>query len=69
MVFPLARLIVALRITSPAAWIMVSGKIIDLVPDILTLVDADGIAGDADAALSQMVSHLEPVQARGRRAN
>ncbi|MFY8145887.1 MAG: cobalamin B12-binding domain-containing protein, partial [Rhodobacter sp.] len=30
MVFPLARLIVALRITSPAAWIMVSGKIIDL---------------------------------------
>jgi methanogenic corrinoid protein MtbC1 len=69
MVFPLARLIVALRITSPSAWIMVSGKIIDLVPEILTMVDADGIAGDAEAALSQMVNHLEPAQAQGRMAN
>jgi len=69
MVFPLARLIVALRITSPAAWIMVSGKIIDLVPDILTLVDADGVAGDAEAALSQMVNHLETARAPGRMTN
>ena len=69
MVFPLARLIVALRITSPATWIMVSGKIIDLVPDILTLVDADGVAGDAEAALSQMVNHLETARAPGRMTN
>jgi len=42
MIFPLARLIVALRISNPAAWIMVSGKITDIVPDIVGLVDADG---------------------------
>jgi methanogenic corrinoid protein MtbC1 len=69
MVFPLARLIVALRITSPAAWIMVSGKIIDLVPDILTLVDADGVAPDAETALAQMLDHIEPVREPGRVTN
>lgn len=69
MVFPLARLIVALRITSPAAWIMVSGKIIDLVPDILTLVDADGVATDAETALTQMLTRIEPVQEQGRMTN
>lgn len=69
MVFPLARLIVALRITSPAAWIMVSGKIIDLVPDILTLVDADGVATDAETALAQMLTRIEPVQEQGRMTN
>jgi methanogenic corrinoid protein MtbC1 len=69
MVFPLARLIVALRITNPAAWIMVSGKIIDVVPDILTLIDADGAAPDAESALTQMLDHIEPAQDRGRMAN
>jgi len=69
MIFPLARLIVGLRIASPAAWIMVSGKIIDLVPEILTLVDADGVAPDAETALSQMVGHLEPVPEQNRRTN
>ena len=53
MIFPLARLIVALRISNPAAWIMVSGKITDIVPDIVALVDADGAAGDAEAAWSR----------------
>ena len=61
MVFPLARLIVALRITNPAAWIMLSGKIIDVVPEVMTLVDADGIAEDAEAALVQMQAHIDPV--------
>jgi MerR family transcriptional regulator, light-induced transcriptional regulator len=60
MVFPLARLIVALRISNPAAWIMISGKILDIVPDVLTMVDADGAAEDAEAALSQMMAHVEP---------
>lgn len=69
MVFPLARLIVALRVTNPAAWIMVSGKITDLVPDILTLVDADGIASDAESALTQMLNHIEPEQDQGRMTN
>ncbi len=60
-VFPLARLIVALRIRNPASWIMVSGKITDLVPEILTLVDADGIADDAEEAMAQMQAHVEPL--------
>lgn len=58
MIFPLARLIVALRISNPGAWIMVSGKITELEPDILTLVDADGVASEAEAALEQMQAHL-----------
>ena len=63
-VFPLARLIVALRIRHPGSWIMVSGKITDLIPEILTLVDADGVANDPDGALAQMQAHLEPIRAR-----
>jgi len=59
MIFPLARLIVALRISNPAAWIMVSGKITDIVPDIVGLVDADGAAGDAETALEQMRAHVD----------
>lgn len=59
MVFPLARLIVALRISNPAAWIMVSGKIVDVVPDVVSLVDADGMASDAESALEQMRAHAD----------
>jgi methanogenic corrinoid protein MtbC1 len=62
MVFPLARLIVALRITSPAAWIMVSGKIVDLVPELPSLVDADDMAAYAETALAQITTHLEPLR-------
>jgi methanogenic corrinoid protein MtbC1 len=61
-VFPLARLIVALRIRHPGSWIMVSGKIVDLIPEVMTLVDADGIATDAEAALHQMQAHIEPIR-------
>ena len=64
MVFPLARLIVALRITNPAAWIMISGKVVDLIPEIQTLVDADGVANDAETALAQMQAHVAPALSR-----
>ncbi len=63
-VFPLARLIVAMRIRHPGSWIMVSGKITDLIPEIMTLVDADGTADDAESAMSQMQAHLEPIRSR-----
>ncbi len=65
-VFPLARLIVALRIRHPGSWIMVSGKILDLIPEVMTLVDADGVAGDAEDALAQMHAHIEPIKERVR---
>jgi MerR family transcriptional regulator, light-induced transcriptional regulator len=58
MIFPLARLIVALRLSNPGAWIMVNGKITDLEPDILSLVDADGIANDLESAEAQMEARM-----------
>lgn len=65
MIFPLARLIVALRISNPGAWIMVSGKITELEPDICALVDADGVAADAPAALAQMLARLDRTPMQG----
>jgi MerR family transcriptional regulator, light-induced transcriptional regulator len=65
-VFPLARLIVALRIRHPGSWIMISGKILDLIPEIMTLVDADGMASDAEDALAQMHAHIEPIKELSR---
>lgn len=62
-VFPLARLIVGLRVRHPGSWIMVSGKITELIPEIMTLVDADGVANDPESALTQMHAHLEPIRA------
>ncbi len=54
MLFPLARLIVALRMSNPSAWILVSGPITDLVPDVVNLVDADACAHDLTEAEAMM---------------
>lgn len=58
MIFPLARLIVALRVTNPAAWIMVGGQIVKEEPHIQSLVDADGIVLDISSAEAQMEAHM-----------
>lgn len=58
MIFPLARLILALRVSNPEAWIMVSGAIVDQEPDLATLVDADAIATDAPSAEAQIELHM-----------
>lgn len=58
MVFPLARLIVALRVSNPAAWIMIGGQIVQEEPHILSLVDADGVVSDIQSAEQQMEAHL-----------
>ena len=58
MIFPLARLIVALRVTNPGAWIMVGGQIVQEEPHIQSLVDADGIVLDISSAEAQMEAHL-----------
>ena len=58
MIFPLARLIVALRMTNPAAWIMVGGLIVHEEPHIQSLVDADGVVLDIQSAEAQMEAHL-----------
>lgn len=58
MIFPLARLIVALRVSNPAAWIMVGGLIVQEEPHIQSLVDADGVVSDIHSAEAQMEAHL-----------
>ena len=58
MIFPLARLIVALRVTNPAAWIMVGGQIVREEPHIQSLVDADGVVLDIQSAEAQMEAHM-----------
>jgi methanogenic corrinoid protein MtbC1 len=64
MIFPLARLIVALRVSDPSVWIMVCGKITELEPDIRNLVDADAAINDLDEAERLIIAHMT----RGQRA-
>jgi MerR family transcriptional regulator, light-induced transcriptional regulator len=58
MIFPLARLIVALRVTNPGAWIMIGGQIVKEEPHIQSLVDADGIVTDIQSAEAQMEAQV-----------
>lgn len=52
----LARLIVALRIVKPSAYIMVSGQILDKDPDAARAADADNAITNADAAIGILES-------------
>lgn len=56
---PLARLIVALRICRPDAWILVGGELFEVNPAAATLVDADAVVVDATAAPALMQAHLD----------
>jgi MerR family transcriptional regulator, light-induced transcriptional regulator len=58
MLFPLARLIVALRVSNPGAWIIVSGPIVAMEPEVAHLVDADAAATDFTEAEAMMESYL-----------
>ena len=58
MIFPLARLIVALRVTNPGAWIMIGGQIVKEEPHIQSLIDADGVVLDIQSAETQMEAHM-----------
>lgn len=64
MLFPLARLIVALRVTNPGAWILVCGPITDLEPDVVNLVDADACARDFSQAEQMMEAYVADLQRR-----
>lgn len=54
MLLPLIRLKVALRVGHPRAWIMICGKITELVPDLAQRVDADLVATDVASAIDDM---------------
>lgn len=50
----LARLIIALRISRPFAYIMVSGQIVNDAEDIVSVLGADGVANDFESAQAIM---------------
>ncbi len=54
MLVDMARLVVALRVCKPHGFILVSGHITEMEPDIVDLVDADAFAGSVPSAISQL---------------
>ncbi|SDW87761.1 cobalamin B12-binding domain-containing protein [Roseicitreum antarcticum] len=54
LIAPLIRLLLGLRVSAPGAFILLSGKILDLHHDIAQEVDVDGVASTIDQALAQM---------------
>lgn len=66
MLFPLARLIVALRVSNPGAWILVCGGITAIEPDVAHLVDADASAPDLASAEAAMDEYLSVMQGQAR---
>jgi methanogenic corrinoid protein MtbC1 len=51
---PLSRLMVALRITNPRAWIFICGNVVDEAREAIDLMDPDGVVTDIDTALDVM---------------
>lgn len=66
MLLPLIRLKIALRIRNPQAWIMICGKITEVVPDLAARVDADYVATDVASAIDEM-QHLMTTASTGRK--
>lgn len=66
MLFPLARLIVALRLSQPGAWIIICGRIAEFVPEVAHLVDADAAAADLTEAEALMEAHVAELAARAQ---
>ncbi|NJM82331.1 MAG: hypothetical protein HC844_07420 [Tabrizicola sp.] len=56
--FALARLIVAIRVRCPQAWIMVAGQIVPQDPQLAHLVDADAVAATMEEAAAALEAHL-----------
>lgn len=61
---PLARLIVALRVSNPAAEIFLGGQIIDQAQDLMPALGVDGIMTDVPAALDLMTKSWQRAAAR-----
>jgi MerR family transcriptional regulator, light-induced transcriptional regulator len=64
--FPLARLIVALRVSNPGAWILVCGGITGIEPDVAQMVDADAAAPDLASAEMMMEDYMAEMQGQAR---
>ncbi len=59
MIEPLARLVLALRISHPLAHMVVAGNILDHHPDILALVGADAVMKDIETAVTTLRDVIE----------
>jgi methanogenic corrinoid protein MtbC1 len=59
MLFALARLIVALRVSNPGIWIIVCGRIVEFEPEVAHLVDADAAAADLTTAEALLEAHAD----------
>lgn len=59
LLMPLARLVMALRISRPEALIVLGGRITGQRPDLAQLIDADHIAGDAISAIAPVTALLQ----------
>lgn len=59
MIEPLARLILALRITQPLAHIIVAGNVLIHFPDIVDLVGADAVMQDIETASATLRALLD----------
>lgn len=56
----LARLIVALRITQPQAFIMVGGPIVEMMPELNDLIAADAVISNASEAMQLLDQLTDP---------
>jgi MerR family transcriptional regulator, light-induced transcriptional regulator len=64
----MARLVIALRISKPTAFIMVSGQIVNDAEDIISVLGADGVANDFESArdvLEEFWERLNPARQTG----
>lgn len=64
----MAKLVIALRISKPTAFIMVSGQIVNDAEDIVSVLGADGVANDfqtAQAVLEGFWNRLSPSEKMG----
>ncbi|WP_438956042.1 cobalamin B12-binding domain-containing protein [Cognatiyoonia sp.] len=50
----LISLVLAVRITQPLAYVVVAGKIVDVVKDVTTLVGADDVIPDMESAVARL---------------
>jgi MerR family transcriptional regulator, light-induced transcriptional regulator len=58
MTFPVARLIVALRVRCPHVWVLVGGPVIADDPEVARIVDADAGARSIDEGVALLEGHL-----------
>lgn len=64
----LARLVIALRMSKPTAYIMLSGQIVNDAEDKISLLGVDGAANDFDTArahMEELWDRLDPAEKRG----